>query len=378
MSTQVLRLRRAEKGKADQRVLLQVSQTGKPLNLNFIGTEQESPYKGTIKDSSAKSLQTSKFTGSLDEWKQILRFAFFHERPEGAPSGLLEGVEAVGAVSGSNLIITIRKNIGGIHQNLGSINLEKDEDLEIDLFGWIDQAVATSDDLRTELETLQASVSGQQEQVAKLNQQLDDLVKAKKEHEDELLKNFAALLNTKKLKIRDQQRLLDGAKVDPEAARAVSEVRKSSGAKGRKAAASSNGKRKVTKGAEPNDDEDDEEDLPIYGQDALNDDDGQQEETPPHSDEEETQDEDDLDNMNDVAAVAGPSKTTANGRNSRNDISQKMDVDESEELPPKRALPFARKDAEAAKQPDPPPAAGGGNDDDKEEEEEEEETDDEL
>jgi hypothetical protein len=42
------------------------------------------------------------------------------------------------------------------------------------------------------------------------------LIRAKEEHEDALLHKFAELLNAKKLKIRDQQRLLATAKVDAE------------------------------------------------------------------------------------------------------------------------------------------------------------------
>ena len=49
----------------------------------------------------------------------------------------------------------------------------------------------------------------------KLNEALEELVRLKIEHEDGLLEKFSLLLNEKKLKIRDQQRLLTGATVDP-------------------------------------------------------------------------------------------------------------------------------------------------------------------
>lgn len=51
--------------------------------------------------------------------------------------------------------------------------------------------------------------------IAKLSQQLADLMEAKSQHENQLLANFAQLLNEKKLKIRNQQRLLASATADP-------------------------------------------------------------------------------------------------------------------------------------------------------------------
>merc|ERR1711939_405777 len=84
-----------------------------------------------------------------------------------------------------------------------------------------------------------------------LNQQLEDLVKAKKDHEDELLKKFAALLNTKNLKIRDQQRLLAGAKIPKDAAEAVRDARDSDVASGRRASGARRQKRKANSSAEP-------------------------------------------------------------------------------------------------------------------------------
>ncbi len=50
-----------------------------------------------------------------------------------------------------------------------------------------------------------------------LNAQLEDLIRVKDEHENALLENFTKLLNAKKLKIRDQQRLLARAKIEPDA-----------------------------------------------------------------------------------------------------------------------------------------------------------------
>lgn len=51
--------------------------------------------------------------------------------------------------------------------------------------------------------------------IEKLNAQLEDLTVAKKKHEEEILAKCVLLLNEKKLKVRNQQRLVASAKVDP-------------------------------------------------------------------------------------------------------------------------------------------------------------------
>lgn len=50
--------------------------------------------------------------------------------------------------------------------------------------------------------------------IHRLNEQLEELMHAKTEHENRLVANFVQVLNEKKLKIRNQQRLLASATVD--------------------------------------------------------------------------------------------------------------------------------------------------------------------
>ena len=138
---------------------------------------------------------------------------------------LVQGVESVASVSDGQINITIRKNISGITQRLGSITLAQDDDEEIELFQWTSISAQSAADAVTTISTLHSKLAEQQETIAKLNVQLDDLIKAKQEHEDILLQKFTELLNSKKLKIRDQQRLLAGARVDPSTAERVSEAR---------------------------------------------------------------------------------------------------------------------------------------------------------
>jgi hypothetical protein len=67
------------------------------------------------------------------------------------------------------------------------------------------------------VDELEAQITEQKKTVERLNAQIKSLGEAKQEHENALLRKFSELLNSKKLKIRDQQRFLATAKVDPEA-----------------------------------------------------------------------------------------------------------------------------------------------------------------
>lgn len=359
MTTQVLRLRRTDS--QSEQILLHVSKAGsKDLDLKFIGTNQEDLYHASIKESGINTLQSSNFTGIVDEWKTILKYTLLHQHPEGILPELLQGLEVVAAISNKKLTVTIRKNIGGITQRLGSIRLDEDtEREEVNAFEWADTAAANADALRDELAALQVSVVSQKEDVAKLNQQLDDLVKAKKEHEDELLQKFAALLNSKKLKIRDQQRLLNGAKIGPDAAEAVNGARSG---KGRKPAASGSKKRGAAAAAlEADEDvgeEEDDEEVPP-----------EEAETPPKS-EQETEDEDE----DGFEQPPTSSKTSVGKSPAVTQNTGDMHMDDLDDLPPKRDLPFARRTTRQSSQqppakPAPPPRPADDDDD---------ETDDEL
>lgn len=85
---------------------------------------------------------------------------------------------------------------------------------EIDLFEWciaatqrLSQSSNDTAELSDELKTAQARVKD-------LDHQLVELTKAKTESEAELISKFCDLINAKKLKIRDQQRLLASAQPD--------------------------------------------------------------------------------------------------------------------------------------------------------------------
>jgi hypothetical protein len=101
-----------------------------------------------------------------------------------------------------------------VQQRLGTIVLDPSDDDSFDL--WIGCAAAArlNSEAREHAQTLDAKLTEQIENNRKLQSQLQDLIEAKEESENALLLKFTELLNAKKLKIREQQRLLASAKMD--------------------------------------------------------------------------------------------------------------------------------------------------------------------
>jgi hypothetical protein len=383
-------------------LLTKVSKSGtKPLDLELIATDGDNVFSAALKESAVKSLQASNYGGNLDEWKTILKYTLLQEHPDEPLPEELQGLKAVATVDESTAAITLRKNISGIVQRLGTIKLKEDDPEKLNLFDLAVTAAGEADGLRIQLRTLQNSARFHQEEVTKLNRQLDDLIQAKEEHEDDLLKKVAALLNAKKLKIRDQQRLLAGAKIDPHAAEAVSAAR--DGSTSRTAGASRRGKRKANGVAEPQpepegggENEDDYQDG----------DDFERQETPPPSDQDATEDEGTDGEGLDAAPAAsqrstraaaskgkaggggadaapapsqrstrasGSKRKAAEATKGKANVGTTKDVRDDGPPPPKRELPFKTQTGGTSrfKEPEPAPApastignAGGDEDDD--------------
>lgn len=102
-----------------------------------------------------------------------------------------------------------------LQQRLGSITLRQDDEQAIQLFDWTGVSVARADALEQQIRSLTERYRVAEDTINKLNVQLEKLTQAKSQHEDQLISRFVQLLNQKKLKIRNQQRLLASAKVDP-------------------------------------------------------------------------------------------------------------------------------------------------------------------
>ena len=97
------------------------------------------------------------------------------------------------------------------------MTLKQTDEEEVPLDEWTARAVELLDLAEAENEQLKKNVHGLKQTISNLHDQLQGLTEAKLQHDNSLLHNFSEILNSKKLKIRDQQRLLAGAKVDPSA-----------------------------------------------------------------------------------------------------------------------------------------------------------------
>jgi hypothetical protein len=339
-SKHILRVRRTDG--SPYHLLVKVTQTSKtrPLDLRLVATDHEHLYTFSIKSNNLVALQASKYTGDADEWKEVLTCTLLQQRSD-ANLDALKSLEVVAAVNGETCTLTLRNNIGGITTRLGAIKLDRDEEEEVSALEWVDTAAAASDELREELATLHQSLASQQAQVANLTAQLKELVTAKKEHEKQLLYKCAVLLDSKRSKIREQQR----------------ELHAMSRAHGHKAGASSRSKRKAT---------DTTSDL---DEDELKAEDEEGQQTP----EQETEDEGSDDGFaapprlsEDVGTQGHQSvKKAVDGNASKNGGTMDVDV---QDIPPRRELPFARRrlrgDGEQNQESEKSPASAPAHEDD--------------
>ena len=279
------------------------------------------------------------------QWQNLIRSTLLQEQTENSKSldeSPLEKLEVVANLTGDKLNIVFRKDISGIHQKLGELTLLKDESQEIDVSEWASIAVSRGDNLEHELQTLQQKLNDQTATVQKLHNQLEDLIQSKKDHEDLLFSKFAALLNEKKLKIRQQSQLLYTAKLDPHKA---AELQKHSRSKpvSRKPDASRTSKRRASATAS-GEEEEKEEDSSFENstkpqKEHEHTDSEDQATTPPHSDLDATEDEMGSDDLNSM-----PAPSTTKGKLTQDGSNERMKAAERtmEDLPPRRELPFNR------------------------------------
>jgi DNA double-strand break repair and V(D)J recombination protein XRCC4 len=163
------------------------------------------------------------------------------------PNDQSKGLEVVAVIARGKATITLRNRIDKITQRLGSVELSQDDDAEIQLFEWCGSAIDQRTALEIERSNLRIQYESAQDTILSLESKLEDLVKAKADHEEELISKFVLLLNEKKLKIRNQQRFLSTAKVDQ---KKWKQMEKTLDGKGRQAGSSRSGKRRADKDAE--------------------------------------------------------------------------------------------------------------------------------
>ncbi|KAG9240418.1 hypothetical protein BJ878DRAFT_546267 [Calycina marina] len=206
-------------------VLLKVTTGKRPLDLSLIGTEGDNVFAFSVKQKDILSLRADKFAGSLEDFEHVLAVVLLG----GERTDELAEVEIVARISERKIEkrrkpfmnIAIQKRIEGITQKYGEVDLPETTEEELPLFDWVGLAIELKDGLSDEVRKLQTQLLVKEEEAAKLKAALEDLVKVKSAHEDELTEKFSLLLNEKKLKIRDQQRLLASSTVDPDKLAAV-------------------------------------------------------------------------------------------------------------------------------------------------------------
>ncbi|KID91587.1 DNA double-strand break repair and VJ recombination XRCC4 [Metarhizium guizhouense ARSEF 977] len=183
-------------------VLVQVSSKGsKPLDLKLVGTEGEAPYVCSLRHDRVASLRVKNCPVSEAEWQTILQ-SIFEQQP-------LPDIQASATVqSGSSVSLTVRKQVQGITQRLGAITLTHDGGEAIELFEWCATSVDAVTQAKAAASASDARVRDLQTSVGELESQLDELVAAKQEDEVVLLQKFRDLLNEKKVKIREQQKII--------------------------------------------------------------------------------------------------------------------------------------------------------------------------
>ncbi|MCJ1377190.1 hypothetical protein MMC17_000282 [Xylographa soralifera] len=196
-------------------VIVNVSPNGPALlDLQLIGTEGTTPYLETVKESGVSKLLSKNSPVTVSQWEAILNAIFVQKRPISSTSKALANLEVVASLIGDQLSIVFRKNISGIQQRVGEIVLKQDDDQEIDTIAWLKSAICHADNLEGEITELSNKFREQSEVVKKLNLQIENMIETQQQYVSSSLERFMVLLNEKKLKIRDQQRLLATAKVD--------------------------------------------------------------------------------------------------------------------------------------------------------------------
>ncbi|ODH30952.1 hypothetical protein ACO22_03519 [Paracoccidioides brasiliensis] len=203
-------------------ILVHVTRPGtEDLDLKLVATEGEAPYRASVKSVQVNKLRAKNYHGGDDEWTGILAYALGQRQSTSVPEEHKAGLKVVAAVkqdeddeSRNEIVITLMKRIDTITQRLGTIALKQDDDQAIQLFDWTGIAISRAEGLENQLLSLTAKYTAAESTISKLNAQLQELIKEKAQHDDQLIAKFSQLLNEKKLKIRNQQRLLAMARID--------------------------------------------------------------------------------------------------------------------------------------------------------------------
>lgn len=169
---------------------------------------------------SLDKLRAKNYDGSTEEWLSILEYCLV-SRQSDIDSAVRDNLDVSCAVSGKDpkavMTLSFRTRVQDITQRLGSIELPQTEDTDdVDLFGWATQLASSRDQLKDEAAQQGKKAGAESQTIVALQNQLEELTKAKTDHEQELVSKFAQLLNEKKHQLRRLHRILETAQVDPQ------------------------------------------------------------------------------------------------------------------------------------------------------------------
>ena len=264
----------------------------------------------------------------------MLKHVLISRQGSGVTSTIKENLDVSCSITGkdpkASLTISLRTRVEDITQRLGSIELPQTSNTEdVDLFSWTSQAIEQRDNLQTQASKDQDTAGKSTQAIGDLQAQLDDLTKAKTEHEDELLAKFAALLNEKKLRLRELARQLSTGKVDKRALERLEAALPPSESAGKR------GKKRSAKEAKHASESEESDGFEAMDVDKPADDaqvvDSDEDRRTTDNETETASDDDDLDKP-----VTSQTETGSAGR------SQLPPKEQSAGLPPTRDLPFSR------------------------------------
>ncbi|PHH65180.1 hypothetical protein CDD81_3311 [Ophiocordyceps australis] len=183
-------------------VIVQIKSHGRrSLDLRLVATEKHAPYVCILKHNDVASLRVKNCPVSLQEWEHVLEAVLGDER--------LDGIHATATVQPKALLsLTVRKQVQGVTQRLGVIEFACDPKERIQLYEWCDTALDALAESKAEAQASAARARELEAAVSDLQMQLSELVEAKQQDETALLCKVQDLLNEKKVKIREQQKII--------------------------------------------------------------------------------------------------------------------------------------------------------------------------
>lgn len=104
-------------------------------------------------------------------------------------------------------------------QKFGTLVLKQNDEQTIHLYDWTSTSAERAGFLERRCSGLLDRYRAAEQTIKDLDAQLNELIGAKTRHEELLMNNLMQLLNEKKLKIRNQQRVIATTEVAPEEGR---------------------------------------------------------------------------------------------------------------------------------------------------------------